>query len=124
MLEEKMLESNIWAVVGANTDPSKYGNMIYRKLRSRGYRVYPVNPLYDMVEGDKCYRSLSELPEEPDVINFVVTPKRSMEYIKEAKRLGIEYLWFQPGASDEKVMKKVEELNLSAVQACALVATG
>lgn len=85
-----MLESNIWAVAGANTDPSKYGNMIYRKLRSKGYRVYPVNPLYDMVEGYKCYKSLSELPE----------------------------------ISDEKVIKKVEELNLSAVQACALVATG
>jgi predicted CoA-binding protein len=123
MLEEKMLESNIWAVVGANTNPSKYGNMIYRKLRSKGYRVYAVNPLYNLVEGDKCYKSLSELPEKPDVVNFVVAPERSIEYTKEAKKLGIEYLWFQPGTYDEKVMETVEELNLSAVQACVLVAT-
>lgn len=55
MLEEKMLEKKIWAVVGANQDPEKYGNMIYRKLKTRGYDVYAVNPMYETVEGDKCF---------------------------------------------------------------------
>ncbi len=123
MLEEKMLGMKTWAVVGANTNPSKYGNMIYRKLKKKGYKVYAVNPMYDMVEGDICYKSLSDLPEKPDVVNFVVPPKRSVRYAEEAKRLGITNLWFQPGTSDDTVMDKVEELGLSAVQDCALVAT-
>ncbi|MBN1624851.1 MAG: CoA-binding protein, partial [Clostridia bacterium] len=62
MLEEKMLEKKTWAVVGANTDPEKYGNMIYRKLKSRGYRVYAVNPVYKEIDGDECYSNLSSLP--------------------------------------------------------------
>jgi predicted CoA-binding protein len=46
MSEATMLEKKIWAVVGANNDPDKYGNIIYKKLKSRGYEVYPVNPKY------------------------------------------------------------------------------
>ena len=37
MIEGMMLEKKVWAVVGANEDPGKYGNMIFRKLLSRGY---------------------------------------------------------------------------------------
>ena len=123
MLEEIMLEKKVWAVIGANENPEKYGSMIYRKLKSRGYKVYAVNPLYNEIDGDTCYKSLSQLPEKPDVLNFVVTPKRSLSYVNEAGELGIKYLWFQPGTYDESVLKKAAELGLDHVQACALVAT-
>ena len=62
MLEAKMLEKKIWAVVGANNDPQRYGNIIYKSLRARGYEVYPVNPDCEKVEGDPCYRDLQSLP--------------------------------------------------------------
>jgi len=51
-----MLEKKVWAVVGASDNPEKYGNLIYKKLKSRGYRVYPVNPNYETIDGDKCYK--------------------------------------------------------------------
>ena len=52
MLENVMLEQKIWAVVGANNNPNKYGNIIYKKLKSRGYEVYPINPKYEKVDGE------------------------------------------------------------------------
>ncbi|MDF2986375.1 MAG: putative CoA-binding protein [Eubacterium sp.] len=122
MLEDIMLEKKIWAVVGANQDQSKYGNMIYRKLKSKGYEVYPVNPMYQEVEGDKCYKDLSALPVVPEVINMVVSPKRGRPIIEEAARLGIKYIWLQPGTYDEELLKQVESLGLQQVQACVLVA--
>ena len=118
-----MLERKVWAVIGANENPEKYGSMIYRKLKLRGYKVYAVNPLYKEIDGDICYGNLSELPEKPDVLNFVVTPKRSLSYVDEAGELGIKYLWFQPGTYDDNVLEKAAELGLSSVQACVLVAT-
>lgn len=123
MLEEKMLEKKIWAVIGANQDPEKYGNMIYKKLRNRGYEVYPVNPVYDTVEGDKCYKDLSSLPKIPEVLDMVVSPKRGKAFIEEAARLGIKYIWLQPGTYDDELMKLINDLGLEAVQACVLVAT-
>ncbi|MBN2557920.1 MAG: CoA-binding protein [Clostridia bacterium] len=123
MLEETMLGKKVWAVVGANRNPGKYGNMIYKKLRARGYEAYAVNPIYDTVEGDVCYPGLSSLPKTPDVVNMVVSPKKGLEIIKEAKALGIEYIWLQPGTYDDELMKEIDRLGLSAVQACVLVAT-
>ncbi|MDD4316276.1 MAG: CoA-binding protein [Clostridia bacterium] len=123
MMEKLMLTKNVWAVVGANQNPEKYGNKIYKALKSSGFEVYAVNPVYDSVEGDVCYASLSALPRLPDVINIVVSPDRALSTLTEASSLGIKYIWFQPGTHDEKTDAKVKELGLEAVYACALVAT-
>ena len=123
MLEEVMLGKKVWAVIGANQNPAKYGNMIYKKLKKIGYEVYPVNPIYDDIDGDKCYKDLTSLPVNPDVIDMVVTPKRSKKIVVEAKKLGINYIWLQPGTYDDELMEMIDELGLTAVQACVLVAT-
>jgi predicted CoA-binding protein len=123
MMEETMLEKKIWAVVGANQRPEKYGNMIYRKLKNKGYEVYAVNPVYDEIDGDKCYGDLSSLPKVPDVINMVVSPKRGKAFLEEAARLGVNYVWLQPGTYDDELMKQIDDLGLKAVRACVLVAT-
>jgi len=123
MLEEEMLEKKIWAVVGANQEPEKYGNMIYRKLKKRGYEVYAVNPMYDTIEGDVCYKDITSLPVLPEVINMVVSPKRGKAYLEEAAKLGIKYIWLQPGTHDDVLTKQIEELGIQSVKACVLVAT-
>lgn len=122
MLEETMLEKNVWAVVGANSDPEKYGYRIYIRLKSRGYRVYPVNPNYTSIDGDTCYKDLTSLPEKPDVIDMVVNPRHGKAVIEEAAQLGITNIWFQPGSHNSEIMKLAEEKGLKAVQACVLAA--
>ena len=123
MIEEVMLEKKVWAVVGANQNPEKFGNMIFKKLKLRGYQVYAVNPLYDRVEGETCYKDLSSLPELPEVVNMVVSPKRSRLCLEEAAKLGIQYIWFQPGTYDDEVWDLSKKLGLEVVEACVLVAT-
>jgi len=123
MLEENMLQMKIWAVIGANQNPEKYGNMIYRKLKRKGYQVFAVNPRYDSIDGDPCYKSLAELPVKPEVINMVVSPEIGQAFLKEAAALGIRNIWFQPGTYHEETGALVAELGLTAVQACVLVAT-
>ncbi len=122
MLEETMLEKKIWTVVGANDDPEKFGNRIYKKLLSRGYTVYPVNPKYDSLEGNTCYKDLSSLPQKPEVIDMVVSPKRGRPVLEEAAKLGVEYIWFQPGTYDDELLEFTKAKGLKHVLACALVA--
>ena len=120
MLKEEMLKKMIWAVVGANEDPERYGNIIYRNLKSRGFEVYPVNPGYETVDGDTCYKDLTSLPKLPEVINMVISPKRGRSVIEEAAQLGIRNIWLQPGTFDNDLIKRIDELGLKAVQACVL----
>ena len=121
-LLQEMLEKKVWAVVGASTKPDKYGYKIYKKLKDYGYRVYPVNPGYDTVDGDKCYSSLKDLPEKPDVIDMVVNPRIGRETVEEAAQLGIKNIWLQPGTYDEELIKLIEEKGLNYVKNCVLVA--
>ncbi|HYW24081.1 MAG TPA: CoA-binding protein, partial [Terriglobales bacterium] len=51
------------AVTGVSRNPQDHGsNVVYRRLRERGYEVFAVNPLADRVEGDRCYHDLRSIP--------------------------------------------------------------
>lgn len=123
MQTNEMLQQKIWAVVGANNDPEKYGNKIYKKLKERGYEVYPVNPKYESIEGDLCYPDLKSLPHKPEVINMVVSPKRGQAFVEEAATLGIKYIWLQPGTFDDELLELIKNKGLDAVQACVLLSS-
>ena len=121
-IKASMLEKRIWAVIGANNDADKYGNIIYKRLKAEGFTVYPVNPMYDEVEGDRCYPNLASLPEAPEVLDMVVSPKRGRAFIEEAAELGIKNIWLQPGTYDQDLMSLIKEKGLVGLQSCVLVA--
>ena len=123
-IKESMLNKKIWAVIGANNDPDKFGNIIYKRLKSAGYIVYPVNPMYDNVEGDSCYPNLSSLPQKPEVLDMVVSPKIGKAFIVEAALLGIKNIWLQPGTYDSELLSLIKEKQLVSLQNCVLVALG
>ncbi len=123
-MKDSMLNKKIWAVIGANDNPDKFGNIIYKRLKKEGYKVYPVNPLYSEIEGDKCYGDLASLPVMPEVLDMVVSPKRGKAFIEEASSLGIKNIWLQPGTYDQELLALIKEKQLTAIQACVLVELG
>ena len=73
-----------YAVVGVSADRKKYGYKIWRSLREKGYTVYPINPRYDDIEGERCYRSLAEVAEDQEQRAFLhyghLSSRRSTEH--------------------------------------------
>ena len=107
------------AVVGATDNPTKYGSVIYRDLKAKGYRVYPVNRARDTVDGDPAYPDLGELP---DIVNIVVPPPRTLEVLDRAAELGIDNIWVQPGAEDHEVMNRLADGGFQYLaNACIMV---
>lgn len=111
-IKEKMLESKTWAVVGVSSKKDRWGYKIWKILKEHGYKTYGVNPNYDELEGEKIYKSLSDLPEKVDVIDMVVPKKVAMITLKEAKDLGLNNIFFQPGTYDADVIKLADGLEL------------
>jgi len=114
-LINEFMSQKRFAIVGATDDPQKYGNEIFNDLRSRGYEVYSVNPRLEELEGLKCYPNLSDIPVKVDVVDIVVPPKVTEEVVKEAKRLGLERIWLQPGAESEAVIRFCQENGMKVV---------
>ena len=111
-IKEKMLESKTWAVVGVSSKKDKWGYKIWKILKEHGYKTYGVNPNYDEIEGDKIYKSLSDIPEKVEVIDMVVPKSVSITTLREAKDLGIENIFIQPGTYDSKIVVEADRLGL------------
>ena len=97
------------AVVGATDDPAKYGSVIYRDLKRKGFEVFAVNPKRDTVDGDPAYSSLDDLPEIPTIVNIVVPPAATIRVLRKARELGLNNVWVQPGAESPEVMTYLTE---------------
>jgi predicted CoA-binding protein len=122
LIEDFLEKSNVFAVVGASRDQSKYGHQVYRDLRAAGYKVYPVNPNADEILGDKCYSSVESLPELPQVVDLVVPPKVTDQIVRVCKKLGIKKVWMQPGSESETALKFCKESNIEVVHGvCVMV---
>lgn len=104
-----------FAVVGATDNPEKNGNRIFKNLKNRGYEVYPVNPKMDVLEGTKVYHTLSDIPVEIDVVDFVVPPPVTEEILKECKALGLKRIWLQPGAESEAAIRYCDENKMTVL---------
>jgi len=115
-------KQNVFAVVGVSKNPAKYGHQVYKDLKEAGYVVYAVNPTIDEVLGDRCYHSLNELPQKPDVVDTVVPPALTEGIVKECKELGIARVWMQPGSESEKAINFCVENNINVVHdMCVMV---
>ena len=112
------------AIVGATDTPGKYGGIIYRDLKSKGYRVVGVNPGREMLDGDAVFKTLADLPERPDIVNIVVPPPRTMRVLDAAAEIEDVAVWIQPGAADDAVRQRVAELGIPAlIDACIMIET-
>ena len=59
----EFLEHRRIAVTGVSRTPKTHGsNIVYQRLRQRGYEVFAVNPNADEVEGDPCFLDLKSIP--------------------------------------------------------------
>lgn len=86
----KMLNPRSIAVVGATPRMQYGGKLLERVLASRErVRVYPVNPRYDEVMGERCYASVDDLPEAPDVATVIVPHHAVLETLQACRAKGV-----------------------------------
>ena len=82
------------AVTGVSRKPESHGsNVVYKRLRDRGYEVFAVNPNADEVEGDRSYHTLGEIPGGIDAVVIATRPERAEEAVRECDDLGVKYVW-------------------------------
>lgn len=114
-------DNQTFAVVGVSQNRQKYGYEVFETLVTNGYRVYPINPKYEEVDGHRCYPSLDELPEKPDVVVTVVPPAVTEKVVQACARLGIQTVWMPPGSWSEQAVQTCEAQGIEKVHDVCLV---
>lgn len=109
-------EARTVAVVGASDNPEKASNEVASYLMEQGYRVVPVNPKEEDVLGERAYASVSEIPEEVDVVDVFLPPEKTSEVAQDAVEAGAKVLWLQLGIESEESRRIAEEGGLTFVE--------
>jgi uncharacterized protein len=82
------------AVTGVSRTPASHGsNVVYRRLRDRGYEVFAVNPNADEVEGDRSYLDLKSIPGGVDAVVIGTRPEIAEQTMRDCVELGIDNVW-------------------------------
>jgi predicted CoA-binding protein len=86
------------AVTGVSRTPGKHGgNVVYKRLRERGYEVFAVNPNGVEVEGDRAYADLRSIPGGVEAVVIGTRPAIADETMRECAELGIKHVWMHRG---------------------------
>jgi uncharacterized protein len=86
------------AVTGVSRDPKSHGgNVVYKRLRERGYEVFAVNPNAQEIEGDPCYPDLRSIPGGVDGVVIATRPETADITMRECAELGIKRVWMHKG---------------------------
>ena len=97
------------AGVSRKGDSSHGGNIVYTRLRERGYEVFPVNPNAERVEGNRCYPDLASIPGGVEAVVIATPPAASAAVMQQCIDLGVTEVWihrsFGGGSASEEATK-------------------
>jgi predicted CoA-binding protein len=111
---EQFLEHEAIAVVGVSRTRG-FANGAVKALRLSGHRVFPVNDQADEIDGERCFRSVSAVPERVEAVLVVVPPARSADVVRECAKLGIRNVWLQQGAESPEAVGVAREAGFECI---------
>jgi uncharacterized protein len=104
-------------VVGISPDPYKPSYFVSDVLKSRGFKLYFVNPNYAgrIILGEMVYASVQDVPDEIDILDVFRRPSAVPALAEEAKKKGFKVFWMQPGAESPEAIKGLDKEGYSVV---------
>ena len=82
------------AVTGVSRRPKEHGgNIVFTRLKERGYEVFAVNPNTDTVEGVTAYPDLASIPGGVEAVVIATAPEHALATVREAANLGMTKVW-------------------------------
>lgn len=108
------------AVVGCSNDPSRDSLKIAKLLKSKGFRVFPVNPQLEPNAlqkelGERCYPDLESIPEAVDIVDVFRRPEYLTDIAEQAVRKGARVLWGQLSVVDEEAAAYARRAGMTVV---------
>jgi predicted CoA-binding protein len=112
--------SNV-VVLGATPKSDRFANMAMRSLQQHGLKAVPVNPAFPEVLGERCYSSISEVPQPIDTVTMYLGPTRSEPLVDEIIAAAPRRIIMNPGAENDRLAAEAKKAGIEVVEGCTLV---
>ena len=122
-MKEILLSIKTIASVGLSSSDEKESYWIVSYLKKQGYRIIPVNPKAAEILGEKVYASLSDIPDQVDVVQVFRKSEDVPPVVDEAIKIGAKVVWMQEGIVNEEAAQKARAAGLQVVMDACMRAT-
>jgi uncharacterized protein len=121
---DSFLEAKEMAIAGVSRDPKKFGFVVYKDLKEKGFKVYPINPNTADIGGETCYSEIAGLPDNVKNLLLVTAKTRSLPLLREAVEKGISNVWIQQKSETPEALDYARSQNMNLVSGeCILMHT-
>jgi predicted CoA-binding protein len=112
----KILELRNIAVVGMSNTEGKPANFVPKYLIENGYNIIPVNPTTSEVLGRKSYATISDVPEQVDIVDVFRRSEDVPIIVDDAiNKKGVKVIWMQSGIYNEEAERRAKENGIDVV---------
>ncbi len=110
-----LLENKTIAVVGLSPKWNRPSHFAAKYMKEHGYKIIPVNPGYDQILGEKCYKSLLDIPEPVDIVDIFRRSKDVPPIVEDAIEIGAKVVWMQLTVVNEEAAQRARDAGLEVV---------
>ncbi|MBC8506447.1 MAG: CoA-binding protein [Chloroflexi bacterium] len=114
-LKEILQATEKIAVVGISENDNAPGHTVPAYLQKQGYRIYPVNPKYEQVLGERAFPDLLSLEDEVDVVLVFRHSDFVPEIVQQAIQIEAKVVWMQEGIVNPDAAEIAKDAGLDVV---------
>jgi predicted CoA-binding protein len=103
------------AIVGLSSDTSRPSNAVARFLKSKGFKIIPVNPQETKIVGEKAYPDLASIPDTVEIVDIFRRPEHVSAIVDQAIQIGAKVVWMQEGVVNHPAARKASESGVTVV---------
>lgn len=111
----------IVAVIGASPKLDRYAYRAMLLLAEHGHSAIPINPAFDEILGQKCYRSIADVAEKIDTVTLYLSEARSDPLTDEIIASNPRRIIMNPGAENDALAGKARSRGIEVLYDCTLV---
>ena len=112
---QRLLEHEVWAVVGLSEDRSRAAYGVAAFLQGNGKKIVPVHPTAPTVLGEPGYATLGEIPFPVEVVDCFVRSSLVGPVVDQAVEVGAKGVWMQLGVVDAEAAGRARDAGLDVV---------
>lgn len=107
-------------IIGASTNPERYGYKATVALQRHQHPVVPVGIREGEINGEKILLGKPEI-KNVDTVTLYVGPQNQPEWYEYVIGLNPKRVIFNPGTENPEFEKRLEKQGIEATEACTLV---
>jgi len=103
------------AVIGISRSESKAAHFVPKYLSENGFDIIPVNPNSNEILSKKCYKKITEVEGEIDIVDVFRPSEDVLSFVRDAIKKNPKVIWLQEGIHNEEAENLAREHGIDVV---------